>query len=278
MFFNGSKAEIELDFTPVFIGGPGRSGTSVLHATICSDYESGNVNEYIGECGYLLKILTIFFEEYKDFKGSTKSYFNNNEQEYFLYHSNLVRTILRDTWEHTGRPKNLVLKAPAIFQHFPLLSQLVPQSKFILTVRNPLDIMASMKNVINKYEKGKEFNTEYINEACQNLNFVYDSMEQKSKLLKDKILYLRYEDFIKKQSDKEIEDFLGTKIIEDKIWHSSLLRLETGWLTEKYNNPRQDTSIGNYTKQLAKEEIELVQKLCPKIFSNFNYDTLAEKA
>lgn len=271
MYFNGSKTEIPLNFTPVFIGGPGRSGTSVLQATICSDYESKNVNEYIGECGYLLKILTVFFEEYKNFNGATNSYFNNNEQEYFTYHSNLVRTILKDIWEHTGRPKNLVLKAPAIFQHFPLLSQLIPNSKFILTARNPLDIMASMKNVIKKHQEGEEFNTEYIKTASENLNFIYDSMEHKKNILKGKMLTLRYEDFIKGSLDKEIEKFLGTRIIEEKIWHSSLVPKETGWLTDKYNNPRQDTSIGNYTKELTQEEIEQIKEQCSRIIEKFQY-------
>jgi len=271
MYFNGSKNEIALDFIPVFIGGPGRSGTTVLEATICSDFESGNVNEHLGECGYLLKILTVFFEEYKNFNGATNSYFNNSEQEYFMYHSNLVRTILKDIWQHTGRPKNLVLKAPAIFQHFPLLSQLIPNSKFILTARNPLDIIASMKNVIDKYQEGEEFNNEYIKTACENLNFIYEVIEHKKKMLEGKILFVKYEDFIKGSLDKEIEIFLGTKIIEEKIWHSTLVPKETGWLTDKYNAPRQDSSIGNYTKELNTEEINLIKELCSGIINKFQY-------
>lgn len=271
MFFNGANTLIPINFTPVFIGGPGRSGTSVLQATLCGDFESGNTNQYVGECSYLMKLLDVYFNDLPNFSGMTYSYFDEKEELFFLYHANLIRNFLKDKWEFLGRPKNLILKAPALIQHFLILSQACPEARFIITTRNPLDLAASMKNVVEKYQDETNFNTAYIKDFCNGLMNTYAIHEKSKKFFEDRLMVVKYEDFIRKKLDPELEKFLGIKIIEDKIWHSKFFKSDKGWLTDKYKSPRQDSGIDNYKEKLSKDEIEQVASQCSGLMSKFSY-------
>ncbi len=270
MLFRGHSDLIPLEFTPILVGGPGRSGTSLLHAALCSDTENNNVNEYVGEFTYLLEIIETFFPSHQAYDDITTAYFQNID-EFNLYHANLIRGILNDVWKELGKPKNLVLKSPGFASYFGLMSKLVPEAKFALSIRNPLDIVASMRNVNKKYENGENFNAQYIATICSQINIIYSRVIENFNILEGKLLPISYEQFVTGELDETINQFFGIKINLNNLWKSSKFKLEHGWLTDKYKNPREDSSIGNYATVLEPHEIEQVCRNCSGIMDAFFY-------
>ncbi len=277
MLFQDTTKVIELGFTPIFIAGPGRSGTSVLHATLCTDLENNITNEYVGECMYFLEILLSFYNVNNHFDSIYTSYFKKQE-DFNLYHANLLRSFLIDTWNYLGKPKNLVLKAPGLVLNFDLLAQLLPEAKFIMSVRNPLDITASMKTVVEKHEKNVVFDANYVTRFANDLIGNYTLIFNRWDLYTNRLMFIKYEKLVRAEIDEEIYDFFGIRINRNNLWKSSKYTDNTGWMTELYNAPSTDTSVGSYRKKLTEQEIQIVATICADIMKHFSYENpLLEK-
>ncbi len=273
MIFQDTDKVIELGFTPIFVAGPGRSGTSVLHATLCTDLENNVTNEYVGECTYFTHILRTFYCVTNHFDSIYTSYFDKLE-DFNLYHSNLIRSFLIDTWTYLGKPKNLILKAPGLILNFDLLAQILPEAKFVVSVRDPLDIAASMKTVVEKYEKDLVFDAEYLIKLANDIKSNYLTILTRLDLFKDKIIFIKYRNLVTGELDEEIYNFLGIKINRDNLWKSNKYNYQdkSGWLTKLYNAPSTDASVGRYQNKLTDKEIQIVSSICADIMKYFGYE------
>lgn len=273
MLFQDTDKVIELGFTPVFVAGPGRSGTSILHATLCTDLENNITNEYVGECTYFTHLLRTYYSVVNHYDSIYTSYFNSLDN-FNLYHSNLIRSFLVDTWDYLGRPKNLVLKAPGLILNFDLLAQILPEAKFVVSVRDPLDITASMKSVVSKYEKDIVFNAEYVIQLANGIKSNYLIVLNKMDLYKGRILFPKYKNLVTGELDEEIYKFLGIRVNRNNLWKSVKYNYQdkSGWLTKLYNAPSTDSSVGSYQSKLTDTEIQIVSSICADVMKYFGYE------
>ncbi|WP_341910351.1 sulfotransferase [Ferrovibrio terrae] len=253
----------DLPFEPYFVTGAPRTGTSVLHALICTD---DAVNDYINECSYFTALLQPFMVGWKTFDDHTKAYFGDSRQRFIDYHGQLIRGVLHDTWEQLGKPKKLVLKDPVLSRSMHLSAQLVPTSKYIITIRDPRDVMASRVVVMRKTDANAVIGDRDIEKICKEFNASYTALINMGDIFAGRALLVPYEALAQSGNMKSIEDFMGIAVRKDRVWQSELTDVSraegNAWNTEQYGKPLNADSVGNYRKLLDEAQVALVEKLC----------------
>src|SRR5882762_181655 len=96
----------EQEFQLIFIGGAPRTGTTVLHALICT---APRVNDYIAECSYFSAFMQPYTVGLDTFHQHTKAYFKSRE-EFQKFHASMLEVVLSEIWATTGKPDILALK------------------------------------------------------------------------------------------------------------------------------------------------------------------------
>tara|TARA_Y100001934_G_scaffold179436_1_gene212227 strand:- start:294 stop:773 length:480 start_codon:yes stop_codon:yes gene_type:complete len=124
---------------PIFVGGYLKCGTPVLAAMLCS---GNDVNPMIGEVIHLNGIVTNYHASLELFDLHSRNYFEDREQLNEFCAAETVR-FLEMTHAFFGNPKFLVLKHPFLTRLFTYLHQLLPEAKFVISLRDPRDHVAS---------------------------------------------------------------------------------------------------------------------------------------
>lgn len=258
MRFHGKT---DLPFEPYFVVGAQRTGTTVLHALICTDDAT---NDFIAESNYYTELLTPFLSGWAQFDSKTKEFFADR-QRYIDYHGHLMRAVLHDIWVQLGQPKKLVLKDPILSLHMHILAQLVPETKFVISIRDPRDVVASRVVVHLKAKPNVQVGDHDIVRFCNDFNSSYMALTKMPGTFAGRALLVPYEGLARTGDLSAVEKFVGVTCRKDKVWQSELTDISTSkseWQTEQYGKPLNADSIGNYSKTLTGPQVELVLHHC----------------
>jgi hypothetical protein len=258
------SGKTDLPFEPYFVVGGPRTGTTILHALICTD---DAVNDYIAECSYFTALIKPFLSGWTQFDFHTSAYFPGGRPEFVAYHGQLLRGVLHDIWQQVGRPKKLALKDPLLSPHIGTLAQILPETKFVLSVRDPRDVVASRITVMRKENANAAIGEHEIARICQEFNGCYAPLAKSAELFRGRALLVPYEGLSRSGDLKPVEDFMGIACRADRLWQSDLtdvnaLHGKSAWHTAQYGKPLNPDSIGSYATQLTPAQIELVNRLC----------------
>jgi len=272
----------------IFIGGSQRSGTTVLNKFLCLDK---HCNPKIAEASYLRDLVSAYKNALLDFNHDTASYFDNPD-DLRQFHGSIVNLFLNRTLKRFSGASTLVLKEPHLTQFFPELFDLVPHARFIISVRDPRDIIASMLQVGERMQAGGQqhfFQQRNITLLCQQvLSFYAPSLNNQNAAFRKNILLIRYEDFIqqtesvKKQmvlftgleldfsSDTNPNQSMQSGVIKVDPAHPDQKRYQP-WITANNSREINDSSIGNYKQVLSAVEIETINQQMQVYMKMFNY-------
>ncbi|MEK9968674.1 MAG: sulfotransferase [Ferrovibrio sp.] len=261
MQFSGKT---DLPFEPYFVVGGPRTGTTILHALVCTDE---SVNDYIAECSYFTALIKPFLSGWTQFDVHTNAYFPGGRQEFATYHSQLLRSVLHDIWQQVGCPKKLALKDPLLSGHIGTLAQLVPETKYVLSIRDPRDVVASRITVMRKENAKAEIGDQDIARICQEFNNCYVALVKSGELFRGRAILVPYEGLSRSGDLTAVEAFMGIACHPDRVWKSDHTDVnaahgKSAWHTEQYGKPLNPDSIGNYARQLTTQQIDLVNKMC----------------
>ncbi len=170
-----TKHEEKLNFTPIFILGMPRSGTTLLEQVLSSH---SNIHG-AGELNYLPKIIdNIRLDKHQNFDNIFKTI-------RFKYHEKVLQ--LSDK-------KFIIDKLPMNFRWIGFIVNAFPEAKIIHIQRNPMAICWSNYK-INFPDPGMDFSLSQKDTA--NYYILYDDlMRFWSVKLKDKIINIKYENFV----------------------------------------------------------------------------------
>lgn len=261
MQFSG---QTDLPFEPYFVVGAPRTGTTILHALICTD---DSVNDYIAECSYFTALLPPFAVGWNTFESHTYAYFPGGRNDFGRYHAQLLRAVLHDIWHQVGRPKKLALKDPVLSRQMGNLAQLLPETKYVLSIRDARDAIASRVTVMRKGKPDAAVSEQDVLRVCQEFNASYLPLLKAPDIFNGRALVVAYEGLSRSGNLAPVETFMGITCHADRVWKSELTDInrpasKTEWHTEQYGRPLNADSIGNYASILTPQQLQIVLDQC----------------
>ncbi len=266
----------------LFTGGSQRSGTTLLQKFLCMDSAT---TPKLAEASYLRMMMQAYAQGKEDFDHDTKSYFSNLD-DFRHYNAGIIYSFLNRTLAQFPQASSLVLKEPHLTPLFPQLFELVPDARFIITMRDPRDIMASMIEVgIRMQQQGQQHffqqrDIKYLSDYIK--TFYAPTLNNQDQTFRDRCLVIRYEDLVKNTADtkKALSSFTGLAMDFDensklnpnahKDEDNNQPRYQP-WITDNNSKDINPSSIGHYQSVLTDAEIELANKHCADILQLFQY-------
>ncbi len=272
----------------IFVGGAQRSGTTLLTQALCSGEET---NPYIGESGNLRALLQVHKLMEQRFDDESIVHFGSREamDEYF---GTCVRSFLSHTLATNSPATSLVLKEPHLTMHFPLLWKLIPTTKFVMSIRDPRDIVASMLRVGEKLKKqgvSHLFNSGNIDGIAKNIVPFYAptiQFSQGNETFKKSVFWLKYEAFLSdpEKTVRRLASFTGLPLDRydpensavriHPIQQEALAKNDriTPWVSSlMLQKGIEGTNAGKYKSNLTTKQIKAVENAVPGLMKRFGY-------
>ena len=270
----------------IYLVGSPRSGSSLIYNAICShnifnpsipeNHISANFTKYCFQQiqrNYDIEKKNIFNSE-----NDTKDFFKSCLEIFFNKISNKYNI------------KHLVLKSIILTSDIYFLHLIYPQIFYVMTVREPRDIVTSMINLGTQQEKLGEKNKypRNIKMLCQRINHLYRLVLEKEldNFFKKSVCLVKYEDFVINPSttlNKIVKKF-SININYNKnlnVWkRSSDLYQENidnknisyqSYKSSLWNKPIESSRIGIYKELLSDSEINDINFYSKDIIKYFNY-------
>ena len=272
----------------IFVGGSQRSGTSLLAASLCAGEEA---NPYLGESGSLRALLQVHSVMSQRYEDEMAFHFGSRAvtDEYF---GACLRSFLSHTMAFNAPATSLVLKEPHLTMLFPLIWKLIPTAKFVMLIRDPRDIAASMLTVGDKLKaEGKShlFNSGDFSKIAGVIGQFYRptlAAMKDSAAFAQSVFWVKYEDLVADSAGTvdQLRGFTGLKLelydpadptkrthpaklksrkesARAQPWNSDLMKQKG--VSEK--------SKGSYKNKLSPAQIKTIEKTLPGLFKRFNY-------
>lgn len=279
-----SDSENTLGFIPIIVGGAMRTGTSLLQNILST---SPTANDMMVECQYLTAQLSLYRTWRNEPERSLSDFFEDGD-DFEDYTKSLVVDFLMRTHKQHGTPKHLVLKHPEMTPYFPLLAKLLPQARFVMTVRDPKDVIASMLAVAERQKKlGRTSNMRLAERDMEKLTNLFLSFYRGLNRIPNKkprrMIYLKYETFATdpKPLFPALMEFTGldlTKYDPTAEWKYARPRSRnTAFDTDIRGKALSSSSIGNYKDALTTDEILTVEKTAEPFMRAFQYSFASDR-
>ncbi len=272
----------------MMIGGAMRSGTTVIHRALCT---ARNSNPFLSESWFLRDLLAMYRFRLSRFETMGEDQFGTADA-YIGMIAEDVADYLRTVSARHGDPEVLILKQPELIRSFPELARLSPGMLFLAVVRDPRDVIASMKRVRDSHLRDEVAGPLAAARTTAALCGVYGShyaaLLDSAPALGERLKIVRYEDFVRAPKDAvaEIGAFCGARYeLEevadfpaadagnatfDKAARSQDPFSRAFW-SDLYTKPLSDERIGGFAKSLAAAEIGEIEARLGFVGRRFGY-------
>lgn len=252
--------KMQFDFPVVFVGGAPRSGTTMLHALLCT---SPNVNDYVAECRYFTTLLEPLSTALKQYKFYSQFYFDS-EANLLRYHATLLSKVLCDMRSHLGSPAILALKDPYITPQIPFLVQINEAIRSLVVFRDHRDCLASIVRAERK--GGVVVDEERFMRICREYNGIYTSLIGQYSVLSGRVVLIRYEDLVVGDCS-DLFQRVGVEGVDvAKLWSSSKTDVshyaDHNYYSDLFGKPIDKQRIGYYRDVLSDRMLEIADEEC----------------
>jgi hypothetical protein len=197
----------------MMIGGAMRSGTTVIHRALCT---ADNSNPFLSESWFLRDLLAMYRFRLARFAAIGEDQFGT-ASAYRRMIADDVADYLRTVSARHGNPEVLILKHPELIRSFVDLARLSPAMLFLAVVRDPRDVVASMKRVRDSHDRdgvpGPLAGARTTAALCDVYGSLYGPLLDCAQELGGRLKIVRYEDFMRapKTAVAEIGAFCGAR-------------------------------------------------------------------
>ncbi|MEW5904766.1 MAG: sulfotransferase [Pseudomonadota bacterium] len=260
------SASQRLDFDPVFVCGAPRTGTTLLLSLIST---SQATNPLSAECDYFTSLVHPFIVGRNRFDLHTNCYFATLE-DFEHYHADIMRGVLKDMWQFLDRPAKLVLKDPGMTRYANIILKLLPESRMIISIRDPRDVIASRVSIEMRRLGSTDphaIGADFIDTICREYNAVHEYVLQLDEATLRRVKLVRYEQLVDGMPLAELSSFIGVDDLNvDKLWQRSLKlgerKSHSEWMSPLYGQKMSQESVGRHSSVLDAPEIERISAAC----------------
>jgi hypothetical protein len=260
-----------------FVGGYPRTGTTLVANLLSGDPEA---NPPLSEIAYF-EYLMFPFEAMMNSWDSNHWRLFDDLDHFQEYHKGVLEMFLQHLqakWEC----KKLVVKRPFLSRWFPVLAEFWPEAKFVVCVRDPRDVMGSLKRVQHRHRE-MDLNQQHLNPFLDLplIEYAYgylqgiDECVGASRTYPGQFVFVCYEDLVT-DPDKSLQDIgqaLGMDLsLVEEHWNSQRWNEDNPYHSEGWGKPITADNIGKHKTQLNDEEVEMVRRICAPIMEVFNYE------
>lgn len=266
----------------VFVGGCMRSGTTVLQALLC---RGKGTNDLIDEATLLTSLTHMYRWGIETFDDLHHQYFRDQENLREVA-STWITGMIDNLAANSAGVETVVLKNPASTEYFPELFELVPDARFVVSVRDPRDTIASMaKAAMKQQAAGMNSSISGAGRDMAKLSDIYalayaPLVIRQEASFKRRVRFFRYEDLVTEPEDvlKDLADFTGLEFPEDaldSLWDGAsaghMKDPSYPTFSASYGKPLSAARIGTAGEFLTDEEIADVERYCGALMQHFGY-------
>lgn len=249
-------------FQPIFVAGAPRTGTTLLHALICT---SPDVNDYIAECSYLSALINPYTAALSTFDVHTKFYFDST-RDLRDFHASILETVLKRIWTRTFEPKILALKDPLLTDNLHVLADLIPDARFAVTVRDPRDATLSVVRGLRRMIPSST-DTERLRLACDQYNRMYRAVLANKAMFGDRLIFVEYNSLVRGGELEKLSAWEISGIRPEELWVSRITDLrgsggDDPWWSPLYGKAMSTAGIGRYAGSLGPDQVDLIRGAC----------------
>ena len=267
----------------IYVVGSPRSGSSLIYNALCSHEK---FNPAIPENHLVTNLSKNFFKQNQRNNNIEESYYFDNIKDTKSYFKNCLEIFFNKISKKYS-VNYLALKSITLTTNINILNTIYPEINYVMTIRDPRDIIVSMISVGSRQEKLNMQNQfpRNIELLCQKINrFYWFFLEKKQeKFLYEKVYLIKYEDFIYKPLDmlnqfkkKFLLDIVYNNNLD--IWRKSSNTykknsedIDNPYKSDLWNQPLNNSRIGIYKEKLKNNEINQINSYCKDIIEMFDY-------
>lgn len=270
------------------IGGAMRSGTTVIHRALCT---AANSNPYVSESWFLRDLLAMYNFRLTRFDIMGADQFSDRADYVGLVADDVERYLRLVSARHSD-PEVLILKHPELIRHFAELAALSPRMLFLGIVRDPRDVVASMKAVRDRHERdrspGPLAGMRTIESLCHFYASHYVGVLASAERLAGRLMIVRYEDVMRRpeQAIGDIGAFCGARydLAEATRFQETHAQSPTfdkerrmedpfarAFWSDLYTEKLSEERIGAYAGALSPAEIAEIEDRLAFIGTRFGY-------
>lgn len=271
--------------TTFFVGGAQRSGTTLLQGLLCS---GETTNPLIFECFLLEHLIQAYRKGRYNFDEIGYPYFND-VAAFQGFYARAVGDFLEQTRARYAPAEHLVLKETNLTRVFHDLFELVSDAKYIVSVRDPRDVIASLIAVGEKLPDGNA-NKWFAERDMKRLANYYKGfyravLAAPHPEFRNNLLFVKYEDLATnpQQQVARLSEFTGIPFDfadGDGPWRRNQWDFDErpqwnseSWRSELWGKDVSDSNIGKFREILTDAEIAALERECADIFHIFGYGT-----
>ena len=267
----------------IYIVGSPRSGSSLIYNAVCSN-ELFNIA--MPENHLVTNFTNSFFKQYQRNTQIEENYFFDSLEDTKFYFKDCLKKFFVKIADKY-KVNNLVLKSITLAPNINILNIIYPEITYIMTIRDPRDIIASMINVGIKQKNLNMENQfpENIELLCNKINQSYRLFldNHQKKFLSNNVHTIKYENFVNnpgEELNKMLQKFtIETQYNKDfNIWKRSSgvylksnNKIDNPYKSKLWNQPLNNSRINFYKNFLSNKQIDQINNYCKKILKIFNY-------
>lgn len=254
----------------VLLVGPPRSGTTWLNRELCN---ATNAFPFLPECTLLTQQVELYGRtlHYCD-PQRFNAYFANKQNLQAYYRENVARLLNQiAAINQSPNADILVLKDPGLSLYLDELKDIFPPYRLIVLVRDPRDVLASMKNVM--YRKQKQWD---VQDSSTQLFSYYHKIGDYQQRADQDCLIVRYEDMVAGKI-AVLRDFLNQPVLQNLFRDSNIatvrdqLSTTDPFYSDLYLQPTTQKKVGSYKEILSADEVRHIEFVYSGVMQRWGY-------
>jgi hypothetical protein len=253
----------------IIIAGPPRSGTTLANRILCTSPECA---PFLPECSFLTRQIEQYSNilNYAD-KERFSAYFSTEEECRSCFEKCVgahFESLMKARPEVAGH-EYIVLKDPMLSFNLLRAQELLPaETRFVITIRNPLAVMASMKKVESR--RGSIWDIKTKVDEIFNFYFHLNRVREEARIVS--ACYVRYEDMVTGQWGS-LESFLGFSLSDEfmHVKHKRDIDKTNPFYTPLYEKSVSNERIDAWKDELSDFEISYVRDVFSGVMAYWQY-------